>query len=230
MNPSQLSWLALGLTVPALYATAEAPAPHDLAALEAEYERAYAGWKPLFDAAEGRERKAVRDAHPARTYWPKFEALGKEGHGRAYLWMLEHVGDLGKKRAERGPIVTGLYDALLEGSAGEIWFDEVIGSVRESTRYFEGDALEQWYAKAARTATAPMAQALGELSLAQLLSESDDAKAAEKGTEMVSAYRAKYLGLESKALDFRAKTVEGHEFKLSDYKGKVVLLDFYGFW
>ena len=32
------------------------------------------------------------------------------------------------------------------------------------------------------------------------------------------------------APDFDAKTIDGHEFKLSDYRGKVVLLDFYGFW
>ncbi len=32
------------------------------------------------------------------------------------------------------------------------------------------------------------------------------------------------------APDFEAKDVEGQSFKLSDYRGKVVLLDFWGFW
>ena len=32
------------------------------------------------------------------------------------------------------------------------------------------------------------------------------------------------------APDFEGKTIDGHEFKLSDYRGKVVLVDFYGFW
>ena len=32
------------------------------------------------------------------------------------------------------------------------------------------------------------------------------------------------------APDFEAKDVEGKAFKLSDYRGKVVLLDFWGFW
>jgi peroxiredoxin len=26
------------------------------------------------------------------------------------------------------------------------------------------------------------------------------------------------------------ETIDGHQFKLSDYRGKVVVLDFYGFW
>jgi cytochrome oxidase Cu insertion factor (SCO1/SenC/PrrC family) len=32
------------------------------------------------------------------------------------------------------------------------------------------------------------------------------------------------------APDFEAKDVEGKAFRLSDYRGKVVLLDFWGFW
>jgi len=32
------------------------------------------------------------------------------------------------------------------------------------------------------------------------------------------------------APDFAGKTIDGYEFRLSDYRGKVVLLDFYGFW
>jgi peroxiredoxin len=32
------------------------------------------------------------------------------------------------------------------------------------------------------------------------------------------------------APDFEAKDVEGKSFKLSDYRGKVVVLDFWGFW
>jgi len=33
-----------------------------------------------------------------------------------------------------------------------------------------------------------------------------------------------------RAPDFDAKDVDGKPFKLSDYRGKVVLLDFWGFW
>ena len=32
------------------------------------------------------------------------------------------------------------------------------------------------------------------------------------------------------APEFLGRTIDGHDFKLSDYRGKVVLIDFYGFW
>ena len=32
------------------------------------------------------------------------------------------------------------------------------------------------------------------------------------------------------APDFKGRTIDGYEFKLSDYRGKVVLLDFWGNW
>jgi hypothetical protein len=40
------------------------------------------------------------------------------------------------------------------------------------------------------------------------------------------------VGLEvgNRAPDFEAKDIEGVAFKLSDYRGKVVVLDFWGFW
>ena len=34
----------------------------------------------------------------------------------------------------------------------------------------------------------------------------------------------------STAPDFKGSTIDGFQFELSEYRGKVVLLDFYGFW
>ena len=58
----------------------------------------------------------------------------------------------------------------------------------------------------------------------------DDAAREERGEELLEAYEEKYISVGAQAIDFTGTTFEGHEFKLSDYKGKVVLLDFYGFW
>jgi hypothetical protein len=56
-----------------------------------------------------------------------------------------------------------------------------------------------------------------------------------QGTHVVDRMNAKEFKEKNLAVgmavpDFTAKDIEGAEFKLSDYKGKVVLLDFWGFW
>ena len=44
------------------------------------------------------------------------------------------------------------------------------------------------------------------------------------------AARKLELSVGSPAPEFTGRTIDGREFKLSDYRGKVVLIDFYGFW
>jgi len=56
-----------------------------------------------------------------------------------------------------------------------------------------------------------------------------------EGTSVVNRMRAEEfkknnLQVGMVAPDFTHRDVEGVEFKLSDYRGKVVLLDFWGFW
>ena len=43
-------------------------------------------------------------------------------------------------------------------------------------------------------------------------------------------YAKNYLAVGKPAPDFTSEDVDGTEFKLSDYRGKVVMLDFWGFW
>ena len=43
-------------------------------------------------------------------------------------------------------------------------------------------------------------------------------------------FEIKYLQVGATAPEIVATDVDGVEFKLSDYRGKVVLLDFWGFW
>lgn len=43
-------------------------------------------------------------------------------------------------------------------------------------------------------------------------------------------FRFKNLVVGKRAPDFEALDVDGQPFKLSDYKGKVTVIDFWGFW
>ena len=63
---------------------------------------------------------------------------------------------------------------------------------------------------------------------ARLMKDFDGTKVVER---LKSAeFKLKNLQDGMAAPDFTTKDVEDVEFKLSDYKGKVVLLDFWGFW
>lgn len=43
-------------------------------------------------------------------------------------------------------------------------------------------------------------------------------------------YEIRHLGIGKTAPDIEGEDIEGKKFKLSDYRGKVVMLDFWGFW
>lgn len=231
----QLLWIPLLLGVPAAWATAESLAPAearagDLAELEAEYKAAFDTWKVKSDATSGRERAALRKEHPAIAFWDRFEAMGKGGEGRAYLWMLESSKDLGLKRDERGPKVDGIYTALLEGSADQPWFDQVISRIGRDGRYLGEERLFSWLEAASQKAKAPMAKALASVKLGEALAASTDDEQKLRGEKLLDAYERENILEGATALDFAAATIDGHGFNLSDYRGKAVLVDFYGFW
>jgi hypothetical protein len=228
--PAVAAFGAPSLLAPtSVLAPATAPAG-DLDELQAEYTAAFEAWKAKFDVAQGRERSTLRKEHPAKDFWDRFEASGKAGEGRAYQWMLDHAKDLGLKRDERGPVIQQLYTALLEGSADQGWFDEVVSRIIRDARYLEAGALQRWLEAASEDAKSTMARALARVSHAQLLTESDDAGLVAMGKRMLAEYEEKNIAVGATALDFSASTIDGHRFKLSDYRGKVVLVDFYGFW
>ena len=202
----------------------------DLATLEAEYDAAFKAWKSGFDEAQGRERSELRKQHPARTFFSRFEEVAKEGEGLAFLWMLDHVKDLGLKREMQGPIRKEVYDLLLAGCAKEPWFDKVVSRSVQDARYLDPEHLRAWLEAAGRQAGGVMARELARLSHAELLAESDSPEDKKLGEQMLAEYERENIAVGATALDFTASTIDGHEFSLSDYRGKAVLLDFYGFW
>lgn len=236
MRRHTLLWLLPALAgAPAALALTGALAPAearagDLEALRAEYQASFEVWKAKFDVAQGRDRSALRKQHPAKDFWDRFDAEGKAGEGRAYQWMLDHAKDLGLKRDERGPVIQRLYTALLESSADQRWFDEVVSRIVRDARYLDAGDLERWLEAASEDAKSAMACALARISHAQLLTESEDASVVAIGERMLADYEKKHLAVGATALDFSASTIDGHQFNLSDYRGKVVLVDFYGFW
>jgi hypothetical protein len=235
MKLRHLLWLPLALGVPVALSMAEvgSSSPRcadELQELQAGYDQALATWKGQYEAAPVRERKALRTSHPVHAYWGRFEALANGGQGRAYLWLIDRVKDRGLKRDQKGPVLGELYDALLKNSADAPWLDEAVGRIGRHARYLGEERVEAWLSSASQTAKSSMARALATVKLALLLSESSDEGRKARGEKLLDTFERNNVLEGATALDFKAKTVDGHEFKLSDYRGKVVLVDFYGFW
>lgn len=210
--------------------TGDSRGADDFDALVTSFGEAHSAWQARLDEIEDlRERAALRKTHPASEYWERFRASGEGGEGRAWLWMIEHVGDAGVARKERAGVKSDLYRRLFSGHSDAAWFGDVIRRVPRDARDLGGDFVE---AKLAPLMGADDAQTAGlaKLTLGSILADSKEEAVSERGDELLKAYEKEYISVGAQAIDFTGTTFEGHEFKLSDYKGKVVLLDFYGFW
>ncbi len=247
-------FLASGLPFGA--ATASAPAPTSVvapaedtfASVDAEYDAAVQNWRDQLNAAEvAKERKAIRDAHPAKTFWTRFEVLAGAGEGQALLWQIEHVRDLGVKSKERGERLRPLFDLLVAKHADEAWFVKVPDQVYKQRRFVGDEEAHALLVRIEKVSESLDVRASALFTLADLTEkiggEGSEAKvealydrlAKEFGeTDAGMKARAKRLRgkteVGAKAPDFVGTTIDGFEFKLSEYRGKVVMLDFYGFW
>ena len=242
--------LLLGGAAPAVSVSqaALASAEDDYASLTAAYAAALEEHTEAVRAAKGlKAKRELRSNHPAHSYWPRFEALSRTD-GRGYLWRVQNLGEKGLSRKERSVEAPRLYEVLVKDHPGASWFADVLSQLERDKRIV-GEAL---YSRAHRAVIeankhdAVRAQAM--FTLAKLLLLADDEAARQEGSELFDRlvaelgdtphgrlaaeelFEIKHLGIGCESPDFEASTIDGHEFKLSDYRGKVVLLDFYGFW
>ncbi len=220
----------------------------DFDSLTEAYETSLEEWRTKLREAKGlKERKKVRKSHPAILMWPSFETLAEQGEGRALLWMIQHVKDKGVKRKQRGPVLEPLYDRLAAQHADAEWLGEVFEQLEKDARLLsDGYQLRYCDAVLAKAKTdenqaAALFHASGVLQASD--SEEDQKRAAEMRARIESKYaetswaellrsikEREQSQVGGTAPDFEGRTIDGFEFKLSDYRGKVVLLDFYGFW
>ena len=200
--------------------------------LRAEYERAVAEWRAEFEETENlQDRAQLRKRHPAHAFWDRFQALAGGGEGRALLWMLENTGPRFPKRSARGEAKTGLYEKLFADHGDAEWIGDVVARLPRDARDIGAEtAIRHVEAALERASGNPFLEARATLSLAALLVESDEGARHERGKELLRRYEKENIAVGATAIDFPARTIDGHSFKLSDYRGKVVLVDFYGFW
>ncbi|MEM1452409.1 MAG: hypothetical protein AAF957_22680 [Planctomycetota bacterium] len=222
-----------------------APAADDYEALVAEFDAAVIEFKAKLKAADKATRRELRKNNPAKTYWPRFVAMSSAGEGRATLWMALNVTQNKDIRSkERGAALTPLYETLVSKHIAEPWFIDVVKGINAQKKYLGNEAAVAMFEAIVESSKADKVNAAA-LFFAAYTIGSDDPDKGRSYLERISkdypktTYGTAVTAMTTKpaqsevgqiAPNFYAEAFDGFEFSLEDYRGKVVVLDFYGFW
>lgn len=238
------------LAVPALAQDRD----QELKALIAEFNKAQQQYfEPLSKAKTDEDRMKVKldpKLHPARKFLPKFQALAKNAHGSpaekgALVWIGRNANSVGDQAAGKEA-----YDRLIDSFADSPDMAENAMFIRYG--YYSKNASESKQAlrKLADRSKNKEVKAAALYNLAQFMIEREGGggKLPADAVPMLQQIKRDYpdtkygkmadatifaaekLQIGKPAPDFTAMDEKGATFKLSDYKGKVVVLDFWGFW
>ena len=117
----------------------------DFDAIAAEYDQAVIEWREKLKTAERGQRSAVRKAHPAKDFWPRFERIGDAGEGRALLWLVQNMKDAGIKTKERGTRAVPYFDKLVESHREGEWFGSVLDEIAKNAARIEPQKVAAYY-------------------------------------------------------------------------------------
>ena len=173
-----------------------------------------------------------------------YESGGEEESIEAWVWVVRaaKLDQPDDAREAVGNLLAGHIDSPgLTGLLSELAFPDGVGVrfARETMAKIAADSSDEAVQTAARFALAGSLLGSGhateeERAAARKLyaelrtSEKDDGLAQHRIERAL--YELDHLQIGMPAPDFEATDVDGASFKLSDYRGKVVVLDFWGFW
>ncbi len=231
----------------------DAPKPDfaaELKDLEKTYQKAHQEYFAARGAAKTpEERQKVRDVDPTPKYFEKFADLAKRAEGTdaeagALGWVFR-LGSQTQKTADVRRAAERLQEKHPESPQ--------IAQVAQGLQYagwYGWTWAKAWLRAVAGKSTAKGARAAALLSLGCVLlqgrtvADADKAEARQSFEALVKdfagapeAKRAEgqlfeldHLQIGMTAPDFEATDADGKAFQLSDYRGKVVVVDFWGFW
>lgn len=204
-----------------------------------EYTGAYRAWR-------GKPRGEQGDP-PATEFMPRFAALAEKGDVSSMVWLVQNVRQVQMAAEERVLVADRWASALIDEHSK----DEAVGAL--AMTFYRDTTLSQPRREALlrswiKNGEHESVYTYVRYSLGQVLFEAGDE---ERVAEALGLYgelarthpedrwgkRANgqvfkrtrlQKGLEIP--DFESEDVDGVSFKLSDYRGQVVLLDFWGFW
>jgi hypothetical protein len=212
-------------------------------ALHEAYEEAYDAWRDKLRAAEGsKERRELRKLEPTVLFRPRFEALANGGSGRALVWLVKKASKL-EKRKQIPALKEEWYGRLFKDYLDAEWFGDVIGMYTKERRDVSAETIELTLASALERsegdARARVLLGLARYRLAgkcnsgldfykELLAEHPDslvAKDAQREYDLLTKF-----GMGAQPPDFQGKTIDGAPISLHANRGKVTVIDFWGFW
>jgi len=230
----------------------EKPAADPFFDLVKQYDSATKEWRDERRAAakESKEKEdEVKARHPVREYWPRFEALLRGGDGRGLVWMAQNADDKFESSDEIRARKTEFVARLFKEYADAAWAaTDLVALIPRQRSWFDEEWVRTKLDELATKSKTPDVSAAAYYELARRLNGSrssaeDKARAAELFEKIERDYAgtaaAKTLAVKQDAGgyevggtpdDFEATDADGVKFKLSDYRGKVVMLDFWGFW
>jgi hypothetical protein len=225
----------------------EKPVPAD--PLDAEFETLSKESRAAAEAFAERKKTDPKTPPWQAGMWDKYQALAEKGHGRSSLWLAQNAQHKFEGKQEIIARKLELYGRVIERFGSAEWSDQIVGYVMREKKFFGMQELDRLLTQLKTSSKNPEAQASALDALATVLTgtsagDAERKRAAEYKEELVKnfqntrvvsrmnakEFREKNLAVGMAVPDFSAKDIEGAEFKLSDYKGKVVLLDFWGFW
>jgi hypothetical protein len=230
----------LGLPLSALERFEDDSAYEDLVDL---YEDSYQAWRKELKEAEGiKARRELRKREPAKVFRPRFEALADAGSGRALVWIIEHARKV-EERKQIPALKEELYGRLFKSYLDADWFGEVIDMYTKERRDVSAEVIEATMASALERAKgdahARVLLGLARYRLAgkcnsglefyeQLIEEhpkSSLAKVAQSEYDRLTKF-----GMGAAPPDFKGETIDGEEISLYANRGKVTVVDFWGYW
>ncbi len=187
---------------------------------------------------------------PANEFWDRCESFARTGEPDAVRWCIAFLDDLDLAPGAMAVRRLELYRAWVQAFPNGAAIQEVLRGLQSdaSPGRLGVDPAAALCSDVARISSQDEIRAAATLTQAMILLGSKDSErttrarvlfseVVEKHPRSESAPRAKgklfsidNLQIGKPCPDFTAKDVAGVEFKLSDYRGKVVVLDFWGFW
>ncbi len=222
--------------------------------LQKDYQAAVSEYyKPYRDAKTEEDVKKIKldpSKAPLKEYLPKFKDVAERAKGTdaglsALLWIVQNGASEDKK------IASEAVDTILTSHIESPKLEALASALGSGLWSLGAPKCEKTLRTLAEKSPHKQVQAAAKMRLAVQLQQSisgygDEQKAearklfteVEKGfadTRYAKEakgylYELEHLQVGMEAPDFDAKDLDGKAFKLSEYRGKVVVVDFWGFW